>query len=337
MSAITVVGGGAWGTGISSLLAEQDDVSLWVREPEVADEINQRHRNSTYLPDIPLDERLAATTDLAAALEGAGTVLVAVPSLHLRDVLAEAAPFIGDAVPVLSLTKGIEGTSLLTMSEVVASMLTSHDPDRIGALSGPNIAREVASRQPSATVVALADEVVAAEVQQRLMRPSLRVYTNPDVVGCEIGGAVKNVIALAAGMAAGLGFGANTMAALVTRGLAELTRLGTACGGQALTFLGLAGIGDLVVTCSCPTSRNRSVGEQLGRGADLSTILSGMTAVAEGVSACGPVIRLADEAGVEVPICEQVDLVLRGEARPADAVRSLLERRPNTELHGIAP
>ena len=210
------------------------------------------------------------------------------------------------------------------MSEVAAEVLDHHETGSIGVLSGPNIARDVADGQPAATVVAMGDEPRARDLQAALMCPTLRVYTNPDVVGCEIGGAVKNVIALAAGMATGLGFGDNTLAALVTRGLAELTRLGVALGGQPLTFLGLAGIGDLVVTCNSSGSRNRHVGEELGRGRPLDAILSDMTSVAEGVGSCGPVLELGRRAGVELPICEQVGRVLDGRVDPADAVSALL-------------
>jgi glycerol-3-phosphate dehydrogenase (NAD(P)+) len=249
--------------------------------------------------------------------------------------LEAARPAIDPAVPFLSLSKGIETGSLLRMTEVAAEVLGGHDPGRIGVLSGPNIAREVLSGQPAATVVAMGDEEVAETLQRLLMTATLRVYTNPDVVGCEIGGAVKNVIALAAGMAVGLGYGQNTLAALVTRGLAELTRLGVALGGQPLTFLGLAGIGDLVVTCHSADSRNRHVGEELGRGRPLADIVGAMHSVAEGVQSCEPVLALGDRAGVELPICDQVGAVLDARIGVADAVAALLHRDPKPELRGI--
>jgi glycerol-3-phosphate dehydrogenase (NAD(P)+) len=332
---VTVIGAGAWGTSLGSLLATRGEVVLWAREPEVATAITERHENPLFLDGVALSETLRATTDLAEALDGAEAVLMAVPAQHLRAVLVQARPHIPAAVPFVTLTKGIEEGSLLRMSQVAAEVLAGHPHELIGVLSGPNIAREVVAGQPAATVVALHDGPAAEALQQTLMCPTLRVYTNPDVVGCEIGGAVKNVIALAAGMATGLGFGGNTLAALVTRGLAELTRLGVALGGQPLTFLGLAGIGDLVVTCNSSGSRNRHVGEQLGLGRELDDILSEMSSVAEGVRSCGPVLELGRRAGVELPICAQVDAVLRGRIRADQAVEALLQREATSELHGI--
>jgi glycerol-3-phosphate dehydrogenase (NAD(P)+) len=332
---VTVVGGGAWGTTVASLLASKAATTLWAREAEVVEAVNRRHENPLFLPDAPLHPDLLASNDLARALAGADVVLMAVPSGHYRDVLEQAATAIPGDVPFLSLTKGIEERSLLRMSEVAAEVLARHDPDRIGVLSGPNIAREVWAGQPTATVVAIRDEATGIDLQRLLMASTLRVYTNPDVIGCEIGGAVKNVIALAAGMATGLGFGQNTLAALVTRGLAELARLGVALGGQPLTFLGLAGIGDLVVTCHSPDSRNRRVGEGLGRGRPLADILASMRGVAEGVRSCPPVLALGTRGGVELPICEQVGAVLTGQTSAAEAVAALLRRDPKPELRGI--
>jgi glycerol-3-phosphate dehydrogenase (NAD(P)+) len=333
---VTVIGGGAWGTTVASLLSAQTPTTLWALEDEVVEAVRDRHENPLYLPGLALHPSLRATTDLAAALDGTEAVFMAVPSQHYRQVLERARDRIAPDVPFLSLTKGIEAPSLRRMSQVAADVLADHYPGRIGVLSGPNIAREVASGHPSATVVAMVDEGAAQRLQALLMTPRLRVYTNPDVAGCEIGGSVKNVIALAAGMAAGLGFGQNTLAALVTRGLAELTRLGVAQGGQALTFLGLAGIGDLVVTCHSPDSRNRHVGEALGRGRALEEILGEMRSVAEGVRSCEPILELAKAAGVELPICEQVGRVLRGEQGPPEVAEALLGRDAKPEMHGIA-
>lgn len=330
-----MIGGGAWGTTVASLLATKADVTLWAREADVVEAVNGRHENPMFLPGALLPHGLRASNDLHTALEGSEVVLMVVPSRYYRDVLQQARTAIAPDVPFLSLTKGIEEGSLLRMSQVAADVLVDHDPDRIGVLSGPNIAREVWARQPTATVVAIPDEATGVELQHLLMTPTLRVYTNPDVIGCETGGAVKNVIALAAGMATGLGFGQNTLAALVTRGLAELTRLGVALGGLPLTFLGLAGIGDLVVTCNSPDSRNRRVGEELGRGRPLQDILGSMHAVAEGVQTCGPVLALGDRTGVELPICEQVGEVVDGRVGAADAVGALLQREPKPELRGI--
>lgn len=333
---LTVLGAGAWGSAIASVLAAKAEVTVWAREPEVASAINERHENTEFMPGVALSTSLTATSDIEAALTGAEAVLMAVPAQHFRSVLTSARPSIGDGTPFLTLTKGIEEGSLLRMSQVATEVLEGHQPDLIGILSGPNIAREVLAGQPAATVIALEDEGVASALQQTLMTPSLRVYTNTDVVGCEIGGAVKNVVALAAGMAIGLGFGENTLAALVTRGLAELTRLGIALGGRPLTFLGLTGIGDLVVTCHSKDSRNRHVGERLGQGRALDEIVAQMRSVAEGVRSCGPVLTLGQRAGVELPICQQVGDVLEGRVLAARAVELLLHRDATTELHGIS-
>jgi glycerol-3-phosphate dehydrogenase (NAD(P)+) len=330
----TVLGAGAWGTTIASLLAARNETTIWAREGSVVDAINRRHENPTFLMGAVHPE-LRAVEDVASALEGAEAVFVAVPAQHYRSVLEAAAPAIGAGVTVLSLAKGLEHGTLLRMSEVSAAVLVGHDPDRIGVLSGPNIAREVHAGQPAATVVAVPGRDPARDVLSMLSTDTLRVFVNADVIGCEIGGVVKNVIAVAAGMAAGLGFGQNTLAALVTRGLAELTRLGIALGGDPLTFLGLAGIGDLSVTCSSPDSRNHHVGVELGRGRDLSTVLGEMHAVAEGVRSCEPVLALAARHGVELPICEQVGAVLSGTSTVAGAVRDLLGRETGFELHGI--
>jgi glycerol-3-phosphate dehydrogenase (NAD(P)+) len=331
-----VIGAGQWGTTVASLLAGQTDTVIWAREPEVVEGINEHHENPLFLPGLEVAHALRATGSIDDAVAGAEVVLMAVPSQHYRSVLSDAAPRIDPAATFLSLSKGIETGSLLRMSEVAAEVLTGHDPERIGVLSGPNIAKEVLAGHPGATVVALRDDAAASDVQQLLMTSRLRVYTNPDVVGCEIGGAVKNVLALGAGMVTGLGFGHNTLAALITRGLAELTRMGMASGGEPLTFLGLAGIGDLVVTCHSTDSRNRHVGEQLGRGRPLDEIIGSMRSVAEGVRSCQPVLDLAARAGVEMPICDHVGQVLRGERPALDAVSSLLGRTPKAELHGIA-
>jgi glycerol-3-phosphate dehydrogenase (NAD(P)+) len=262
--------------------------------------------------------------------------MVAVPSRFCRSVLREAAVAIPRGAAVVSLTKGLESGTLQRMTQVAAAELHSHPPELIGVLSGPNIAREVMAGEPSATVVAFSGVDQASGVQDLLMDEDFRVYTNTDVVGCEIGGSVKNVIALAAGMAVGLGYGANSQAALVTRGLAELTRLGVALGGQSLTFLGLAGIGDLFVTCTSTESRNRSVGVELGRGRALGDILAGMNMVAEGVETAGSVVALAAGAAVEMPVSEQVLAVLRGERRPEDAVSVLMHRPGKSELDGLS-
>ena len=332
---ITVIGAGAWGTTMASLLATKGPVKLWAREPEVVTDVNHRHRNQLFLPDVALPATLTATSDLGAALDGADAVLVAVPSQFFRAVLREGAASIAPDTPLLTLTKGIEVDSLLRMSEVAAEVLPGHRRELIGVLSGPNIAKQVAVGDPAATVVAMADRETAEGLQETLATPSLRIYTNPDVVGCEIGGSVKNVIALAAGMAAGLGYGDNTTAAVVTRGLAELTRFGVALGGRPLTFLGLAGIGDLVVTCHSAASRNHRVGVELGRGRPLHDIIAEMSAVAEGVRSCAPVLALASRVGVELPICEVVGEVLTERLQARQIVDLLLARDATSELHDI--
>ena len=332
---VAVVGAGAWGTTVASILASRAETVIWAREPEVVAAINEGHENPLFLPGARLSPSLRASLDPVEAVAGAGVVALAVPSEFYREVLGDVGSAIAPHVPCLSLSKGIEVGSLKRMTEVAAEVLADHDADRIGVLSGPNIAREVLAGHPAATVVAMRDDKARVDVQRLLMTDTLRVYTNSDVVGCEIGGAVKNVIAIAAGMASGLGFGHNTLAALVTRGLAELTRLGVALGGQPLTFLGLAGIGDLIVTCESSDSRNHHVGEELGRGRSLADNRAGMRSVAEGVRSCGAILALARRVSIELPICEQVGAVLDGHSQPQDAVVALLHREAKPELHGI--
>jgi glycerol-3-phosphate dehydrogenase (NAD(P)+) len=332
---VAVIGAGSWGTTLASLVARNAEVVLWALEPEIPHHIHEHHTNPLYLPGIPLDERLRATTGLEDALGSADAVISAVPSEYLRSVMQQAEPFMPTDVPILSVTKGIERVSLKRPTEVIADVLSHHDRARVGVLSGPNIARDVAEGQPAATVVAMPDQASARSMQGLIMTPSFRVYTNPDVVGCELGGAVKNVIALAAGMADGLGFGDTTKAALITRGLAELTRLGVQLGGRPLTFLGLAGNGDLIVTCVSHRSRNHHVGEQLGRGRALDAILGEMNMVAEGVKSAPAVLELAHREGVVMPICEQVGAVLFEGRSPTDALRELMTRDPAAELHGM--
>ena len=333
---VAVVGAGAWGTTVASLLAARTDVVLWAREDEVVASITDHHRNDLYLPDRPLDPGLSATGSLEDALNGAAAVLLAVPAQHLRTVLSRVPGSISPTTPVLNLAKGIEEGSGLRMTEVVAQVLPDHRRDLIGALSGPNIAGQVLDGLPAATVVAVADPATAEVLQATLMSPTLRVYTNPDVVGCEVGGAVKNIIALAAGMAMGLDLGENALAAVVTRGLAEMTRLGVALGADALTFLGLAGIGDLMVTCHSRSSRNHQVGTRLGQGEDLARILGSMRSVAEGVRSCEPVLALARRHGVELPICEQVAEVLAGRQVAQEVLPALFDRRAVAELHDLS-
>ena len=261
---------------------------------------------------------------------------MAVPSHGYRAVLELAASHLAADIPVVSLAKGIERGTLLRMTEVTLDVLTGHDPGRVAVLTGPNLAREVADGQPAASVIACRDEGTARELQQLCMSRSFRVYTNPDVVGCEVAGAMKNVIAIAAGTAAGLGYGDNTLAALITRGLAEVARLGVALGGEPMTFAGLAGLGDLVATCTSPKSRNRSVGFELGRGRSLDEIVEQSNMVAEGVRSTAALLELATRVGVEMPIASMVGAVLYDGRRPAELVPELMLREAKAELHGLS-
>lgn len=332
---VAVVGAGSWGTCVAELASHNADVVLWARRAELAEAIESGHENPEYLPGHELPENLHATSELSAAVEGAEVVVMAVPSHGYRAVLGDCAPLVGPEVPVVSLSKGVEQGSLKRMTEVAAEVLAGHRPDAIGVLTGPNLAREIAAGQPAASVVAFSDESLAEQLQKLFMTPRFRVYTNPDVVGCETAGALKNVMAIATGIAAGLGYGDNSRAALITRGLAELTRLGVALGGNPLTFLGLAGIGDLVATCTSEQSRNRTVGFQLGQGRPLDEVVAEMRMVAEGVKSTEAVLALAGRHEVEMPIAEQVGAVLYEGRDPAEMVSQLMGRQAKPELHGI--
>lgn len=291
--------------------------------------------NPEYLPDTPLPDLLRATGDLEEAVARTEMLIMAVPSHGFRDVLASATDALPEGVPIISLTKGIETGTLMRMTEVVLEVVDT-DPASVGVLTGPNLAREIAAGQPAAAVVGMPDETVGGLLQGLLMGPTFRVYTNPDVIGCESAGALKNVMAIAAGMAHGLGYGDNSMAALVTRALAELTRLGIAMGGQPLTFAGLAGMGDLVATCFSAQSRNRTVGVELGRGRSLREITDEMKMVAEGVKTTEAVLALSERHGIEMPIAQAVGGVLYDGLKPADMVRALMTRGAKSELHGLS-
>jgi len=332
---VAVIGAGAWGTTVASMLAATVDTVLWALEPEVAAAVGAEATNPLYLPGVALSPKLLATDDLRVAADGAEVVILGVPAQFVRGVATELAAHVAADVPVVSLAKGIERGTLLRPTQVVAEVLSGHDPGRIGVMSGPNLAREVAAGQPAATVVALADPEAAARVQALLMTERFRAYTSDDVVGCEIGGAVKNVLAIAAGMVDGLDFGWNTRSALITRGLAELARLGVALGGQPLTFLGLAGNGDLIATCCSPLSRNHTVGVALAGGRSIEEILAGATSVAEGVTSTPGVLELAARVGVDMPIAVEVGEVLAGRSSPHEAIHSLMTREATTELHDL--
>lgn len=303
--------------------------TLWARRPELAAAIRRTGCNVDYLPDEVLPPKLVCTASLEEALDGAGVVVMAVPSKGFRHVLQEAVSFIPVGTPVVSLAKGVEQASRRRMTEVVAEVAPGRPA---GVLTGPNFAGEILAGHPTATVLAMAERDLGASLQDLFSTQTFRVYTNADVVGCELAGALKNVIAIASGMADGMGFGDSTKAALITRGLAELTRVGTHLGGQAATFAGLAGMGDLVATCISKHSRNRRVGEELGKGRSMDDVLAGMRMVAEGVSSSPAVVELAAAAGVEVPISEQVVAVLYRGRKPADALPALMQRGAKAEL-----
>src|SRR4051794_31260796 len=326
---VGVIGAGSWGTTMAAISAVNAPTVLWARREQLAKTINEDHVNSDYLAGMELPPELAATSSLGDAVSSADVLVMAVPSHGFRDVAAEAAPYLRPWVPIVSLSKGIERSSRKRMSEVCHDEMPGHP---VAVLTGPNLAKEILQGQPAASVVAIDDEVIAAELQRIFSRPSLRIYTNPDVVGCEVGGVVKNVIAIASGMAAGMGFGDNTRATLITRGLAEMTRLGMAMGGQASTFAGLAGIGDLIATCSSAQSRNNMVGHELGQGKAIDEVIGGMSMVAEGVKSSPSVLDLARRHGVDMPITEQVVAVCHQGKSAAEALGALMQRTRKSEL-----
>ncbi len=325
---LCVVGGGSWGTTIAALAAQNADTVLWVRRGELAAEINERHTNSAYLGDHQLPVSLRATSELSEAVSGADVIAMAVPAHGMREVASNVADSARTGIPLMSLAKGLERGTLMRMSEVIAEVAPRHP---VAVLSGPNLAREILAGQPAASVIACADEDIARMLQEQFTRPTFRLYTNLDVIGCEIGGVVKNVVAIAAGIVQGFGFGENTRATLVTRGLAEMSRLGVALGANVLTFAGLAGMGDVMATCSSSQSRNTSVGIRLGRGESITDIMSSMTMVAEGVNSASSVLELARRHDVEMPIAQQVSAVCEGEVSAADALRVLMGRTTKPE------
>jgi glycerol-3-phosphate dehydrogenase (NAD(P)+) len=331
VSHAVVLGAGSWGTAFAKVLADAGrKVVLWARRPAVAEAIRTTHSNPDYLPGLRLPDAVHATTDAAEALSGADLVVLAVPAQTLRGNLAAWTPYLEPDSTLVSLMKGIELGTTKRMSEVIVET-TGVDPSRVVVVSGPNLAPEIAAEQPAATVVACTDTDRATLVQSSISTPYLRPYTNDDVIGCELGGAVKNVIALAAGIAAGMGLGDNTRATLITRGLAETARLGVALGADPLTFAGLAGMGDLVATCSSPLSRNRTFGEHLGRGENLEQAQSATRQTTEGVKSCLAIRDLARANGVEMPITEQVERICHEGADPRDAMTVLMSRKPRPE------
>ncbi len=326
---VAVIGAGSWGTTVAALASVNTPTVLWARREALADQINNAHVNADYLPSFTLPRDLRATASIEEAVADADVVVMAVPSHGFRAVAREVGVFLRPWVPVVSLSKGIERETLMRMTEVAADEMPGRP---VGVMTGPNLAKEILAGQPAASVVAIPDATIAAELQRILTQPSLRVYTNPDVVGCEVAGTVKNVIAIAAGMAEGMGFGDNTRATLITRGLAEMSRLGVAMGGDTLTFAGLAGMGDLIATCSSKQSRNNSVGLALGEGKTIEEILGAMTMVAEGVKSSPSVLDLARRYGVDMPITEQVVAVCHEGRTAREALAALMSRTSKSEL-----
>lgn len=311
-----MLGAGSWGTTVASLVAPRHQTVLWARDPEVAKSVNTDRTNPVYLPGFTLSRELTATSELDEAVCSADLVVVGVPTSGFRGVLEKAMPCMRPWIPVVSLSKGLERGTHLRMTEVIKQAAPGHP---VAALTGPNIAHEIMERKAAASVVATEDLEVATAIQKVFARGVFRVYVNHDVIGCEMGGALKNIIAIASGIGEGLGVGDNTRAAVMSRGLAELTRLGVAMGAQPITFAGLAGMGDLIATCMSPHSRNRAVGEQLGRGRRLEDILADMHMVAEGVRTATVALELADELGLNLPICTVIDQVVKGQMEPRRA------------------
>lgn len=331
MTRAAVLGTGSWGTAFAKVLADAgNDVTLWSRREQVARAVREQHENPDYLPGIRLPERLTATTDAAEAVHGADLVVLAVPSQTLRANLCALASELASGAVFVSLLKGVEVGTCRRMSEVVCEVTGAH-ADRVAVVSGPNLAKEIALGQPAATVVAGTEPATVRWLQQVSTTAYFRPYTNHDVIGCELGGAVKNVIALATGIAEGLGYGDNTKASIITRGLAETARLGIALGADPMTFAGLAGMGDLVATCSSPLSRNRTFGERLGRGETLAEIEAQPHQTAEGVKSCWSVLELARRHGVDMPITEQVAAVCHDGQPPSAVVGALMARAASAE------
>lgn len=334
MKKIAIIGAGGWGTALAIILARSRAarrISLWAREADVLDSLRRERENRVFLRGCTLPEAIEVTGELGEALAGTDFVITAVPSAHTRAVYSALLPVLSPKLALVSATKGLEPETMLRASEVIEQVVAPKFSPRLAVLSGPSFASEAARGDPTAVVVASRDAALAAEVQHELSGPTFRLYTNDDVVGVELGGAIKNVIAIAAGVAEGLGLGHNAMAALITRGLAEMTRLGTALGARKETLAGLAGMGDLVLTCTGALSRNRTVGVELGRGRKIAEILGSMRMVAEGVETTAAARALAGRLQLEMPITEQMYAVLYQDRSPREAIRELMERRLKAE------
>lgn len=327
-----MMGGGSWGTAFAAVLADAgSQVTLWTRSEEIAADINTSHRNSRYHPDVDLPESIVATTDPRTALEGAAIVVLAVPAQSLRGNLIEWVNWIEPDALFVSLMKGIELGTLMRMSEVIVET-TGANPDRVSVVSGPNLAREIIARQPTATTVAAPTEIGAIAIQKACTTDYFRPYWSTDVIGTEIGGAVKNVIALANGIAVGMGLGENSQSSLITRGLAEIGRLGVALGADPLTFQGLAGVGDLVATCQSPLSRNRTFGENLGKGLTVDETIAITNQTCEAYKSCQPILEMAQQQGVDMPITNEVVEVLHHGKPPRELLRSFMARDTKSEI-----
>ncbi|MBY0441512.1 MAG: NAD(P)H-dependent glycerol-3-phosphate dehydrogenase [Mycobacteriaceae bacterium] len=329
---VVVLGGGSWGTTVASTCARRGPTLQWVRSPETAQDINDNHRNTRYLgPDVVLSETLRATTDFSEAAQCADVVVMGVPSHGFRGVLTELAAELRPWVPVVSLVKGLEQGTNLRMSQIIEEVLPGHPA---GILAGPNIAREVAEGYAAAAVLAMPDQYLATQLSGLFRTRRFRVYTTDDVVGVEMAGALKNVFAIAVGMGYSLGIGENTRALVIARSLREMTKLGVAVGGQPDTFPGLAGLGDLIVTCTSQRSRNRHVGEQLGAGKSIDEIIASMNQVAEGVKAASVIMKFAEEYGLSMPIAREVDAVINHGSTVEQAYQGLAAEVPGHEVHG---
>jgi glycerol-3-phosphate dehydrogenase (NAD(P)+) len=326
---IAILGGGSWGTALALVLSRSPrahEISVWVHDAELAAAIARRRENQRYLPGFKLPEQIHVTHDIVAVMAGASIVLGAMPTAHARRIYETAASCAAVSTNFVSATKGLEPATHSRISEVIGQAIPSSLAPRIAVLSGPSFAQEVAQGEPTAVVIASRKAHLAAELQEEFAAPNFRLYTNDDVLGVELAGATKNVIAIAAGASQGLGLGSNALAALITRGLAEMSRLAAVLGGRPETLSGLAGLGDLVLTCTGSLSRNRQVGMELAKGRPLQEILSGMHSVAEGVGTTAALLKLARENKIDLPITEQVNGILSGVKKPAEAIREIMER-----------
>jgi glycerol-3-phosphate dehydrogenase (NAD(P)+) len=325
---VGLLGGGSWGTTVASLTAKNTDTIIWARNKKTVDEINEHHTNQKYLPDAKLTETLIASNSIKETVENADVIVLGIPSQNMRKVLEEAKPYIRPWIPIVNLAKGLEMSTKMRMTEIIEELMPGHPA---GVLTGPNLAKEIHFGNAAAAVIAMVDDTIAAKLQTVFSSGLFRVYTNTDVIGCELGGALKNIIAIATGMGDGANAGDNTRAAIITRGLAELTRLGIAMGGKKSTFSGLAGMGDLVATCSSSKSRNHHVGFQLGRGKSLEQIINEMDEVAEGVKTAKVVMELAKEYDIDMPISKEIYKVLYEGNTVNDAFRGLLKYEVGSE------